>query len=700
MSEYSSELLGAQPPASAPPIKSYAKEILGTGEMRAMPDGTKMPAKSSPSVTDTFSGSAPFTSQVASGMSPDVSKQIKILSNTMGIPETSFGVIDGNLVYHDKNSGEIRRVTPSVTGATGPGDAVFRALQWLGSQFGPSLPGVAGTVAGVATAPFGGGVPGAAAAAGATDVVRQGIGNALAGAPITDIDLANAGGQAALGGAGQAGGAIVNRVFQRNPLGVAAFDRAAARDPAAVADAAAVVAEAKKRGVDLSAGQATGLNSLQAQERQLGRFPETQDTMQAFRETQRLKQVPAAIGDELNKLAPNVGGEQAIDKFRQGANAVIQKELKSRSDIAKVAYATALDDRTDRFWTPELENLLSRPSGQKGLAYAKLIAAEEGKDITVPVFENGKLVGRDVVPDWRSWDYIKRGIDSVIAEHTNDLGKVDAVGRATANTRRQMLGFLDKANPEYAAARAAYGGASEGVDTILDGGVGLLQRMKGPERQAMVEGIFGGRALMPEEVGRMRGLFKEADKLPEWNDGVRQFISGKLDNALKAENPAQAFYKSMEQDPAQRRVLRAAIGDTELVASWENLMKVLDHARKGLGEGSPTVTDLPSIMGPQTVGKAARFMGAATSPSTYLNAGNEIVAAVDQLRTPGARIKLANALLDPDAVSELRKLRMFSPTSEKALAITSRVLASVGLGATGLTTPADAAIPDAPAETK
>lgn len=704
MTDYARELLtggGAAPSPQAPaaprPATDYAASLLSGGaEMRAQPAGTRMPRADAPSVVDTFAASAPFGAQVAGGMTPDVNKQIRIYANQMGIPETKFGVIDGNVVYHDDASGEIRRVTPSVAGATGPGDAVMRALQWIGSQLGPSIPGAVGAVTGIMTAPKAGGVPGAAAGAAAGDVVRQGIGNYLAGSSVSDLDGWNVAGQAAMGGAGQAGGALVTRAFQRNPLGVQAFDRAAARDPAKVAESEALVREARARGVDLSAGQATGLRSLQQQERQLGRFPETADQMQAFAERQRLDQVPRAINEQADQIAALRGGEEAIESFRRGGEAVVKRELDARKAAAAPVYRRALDERTDRFWNEQIDQLMSRPSVKKGIAYAKLIAAEEGKDVTVPVYENGKLVGREFIPDWRSWDYIKRGIDRVIEENTDPVKGVNAYGRTVANTKRQLLGFLDKANPDYKIARAMYGDSSDGVDAVLNGGVGLLQKMKGPERQAMVDNIFGGRALMPEEVGRMRGLFVEAGKRAEWDQGVRQFIAGKLDAALKMENPAQGFFKAMEKDPAQRRVLRAAIGDSELVAGWENLMRVLDAARKGLPEGSPTVTDLQSIMGPQTVGRAARVVGAATSPQTYLNAGNLIVGAIDELRTPAARMKLADALLNPDAVKELRKLRTLPPGGPAAVALASRLLVGLGIGATGATEPSDRAIPGAP----
>ncbi|TXH43638.1 MAG: hypothetical protein E6Q97_33800 [Desulfurellales bacterium] len=700
MSDYYTELTKPEPAAAktatAAPSADWYKEISGGAEMRAQPAGTRMPSPDAPGIEDSFGGSAPFTAQLKAGFSPDVQKQIKIFANSLGLPESRFGVVEGNIVYADRD-GRIKRATPSVSGAAGPVDAFMRFGQWLGSQVGPSLPGAAGSAAGVATAPFGGGIPGAAAGAGAADVVRQGVGNYFAGSDVTDIDLLNSAGQAAMGGAGQAGGALINRAFQRNPLGVQSFERAAARDPARVAESEALVNEARARGVDLSAGQATGLRSLQMQERQLGRFPETADRMADFIERQRQTQVPDAIRAEANRIAADRGGEAAIEGFREGAGKVVAKEVSARRAAARPAYELALDNR-EPFINEPLTDLLKRPTMGEAWTKAKRLAADDGRRLPeyFETDDKGNILRVVQTPDWRAWDYIKQGVDDVVEANKNAMtGEVNSQGRAASNLKRQMLEFLDRANPDYPAARAIYGTASESVEAVLDGGVGMLQKMKGPERQAMVDNIFGARALMPEEVGRMRGLFKDAGQLEQWNQGVRQFISGKLDAALKAENVPQAFYKSMEKDPAQRRVLRAAIGDPELVAGWEKLMRVLDASRKGLPEGSPTATDLPQMLGPQTVGTAARVMGAAASPSTYLDAGNKIVAAVDQLRTPAARLKLADALLNPDAVNELKKLRMLPPWGEKTVLVTSRLLSAIGLGATGATSPADAEIPDA-----
>lgn len=128
-------------------------------------------------------------------------------------------------------------------------------------------------------------------------------------------------------------------------------------------------------------------------------------------------------------------------------------------------YSRALDNKGP-FWNEEVDKLLQRPSLQDALPLAKKIAAEQGQKITVPTYENGKLVGETVAPDWRSWDYIKQGVDAVVDANTNDFGKMTPYGRVANQTRLELLKTLDKANPDYAAARAAYAGPAQAKNAL------------------------------------------------------------------------------------------------------------------------------------------------------------------------------------------------------------------------------------------
>jgi hypothetical protein len=123
----------------------------------------------------------------------------------------------------------------------------------------------------------------------------------------------------------------------------------------------------------------------------------------------------------------------------------------------------------------DLAKLLQRPSMQDATRRALRIAQEEGRDpaslgITFnaagdPVFER--------VPSWQTLDYVKRGLDDHLDQWPRNpfTGKLelDENGRAALGTQRAFVGFVDKNNPEYAAAREAWAGPSAALGALKQG---------------------------------------------------------------------------------------------------------------------------------------------------------------------------------------------------------------------------------------
>jgi len=127
----------------------------------------------------------------------------------------------------------------------------------------------------------------------------------------------------------------------------------------------------------------------------------------------------------------------------------------------------------DAFGT-KIAPLLGRPSMQRALANAQRLVTEEGGDPTALGFdfnEAGDVILKRV-PSWQTLDYVKRGMDDVVEGYRDKTtGKLvlDTEGRAINNTLRQFLGAFDKANPDYAAARSAYGGPVRGIEAMNQG---------------------------------------------------------------------------------------------------------------------------------------------------------------------------------------------------------------------------------------
>ena len=78
-------------------------------------------------------------------------------------------------------------------------------------------------------------------------------------------------------------------------------------------------------------------------------------------------------------------------------------------------------------------------------------------------------------------------------------------------------------------------------------------------------------------------------------------------------------------------------------------------------------------------GKVGRFIGKATSPGTLLSLGDDVVEGIAALRRPAQRIALADHLLSPEGMAQLRRMTMLSPTSQKAIDIASLILTDAGI---------------------
>ncbi len=168
-----------------------------------------------------------------------------------------------------------------------------------------------------------------------------------------------------------------------------------------------------------------------------------------------------------------------------------QMMTKAHNDAAPLyekAYGTPV---SDAFLT-KAEPLLQRPSMKKALANAARIAREEGADPSELglVTDEAGNVAVSRTPTWRTLDYIKRGMDDVVEGYRDKTTRklvLDTEGRAVNNTLRSYLSLMDKANPDYAAARAAYAGPIKGIAAMNDGRKALS--LSADDLEARIRGL-------------------------------------------------------------------------------------------------------------------------------------------------------------------------------------------------------------------
>jgi len=152
----------------------------------------------------------------------------------------------------------------------------------------------------------------------------------------------------------------------------------------------------------------------------------------------------------------------------------------------------------------------------RALSNARRIALEEGRDPTTLGFDlddAGEVVLTSV-PSWQTLDYVKRGLDDVIEgyrDKTTGRLALDTEGRAVNDTLREFMRIVDAANPDYAAARAAYAGPAAEREALRRGqdalrmspnqlGVNMVNASEAQRGQMQL----GFQSALAEQAGRLR----------------------------------------------------------------------------------------------------------------------------------------------------------------------------------------------------
>lgn len=336
------------------------------------------------------------------------------------------------------------------------------------------------------------------------------------GAMSGEGDLADRAAQAAVSGltgvaaggllpsAAQAGGATakaVGSIFAKTPeLAKRIAYKAIRADGNTADDVGRLAAEANQSGVPFmpadSGENARGLLAATARAPGAGRA----------KATEALDERQNALGERVithieRDLGPIANPHRVADEQMAQASA-------TAGPLYEAAYARP---GVDAFVT-KVRPLLNRPAMAKALENARKIVLEEGGDPNALGFdfnEAGDVI-LTKVPSWRTLDYVKRGMDDVLEafrDPTTQRLNLNTQGNAINNTRKQFLAAFDAANPDYAAARAAYAGPVKGVSAMNQGRKALSltaddleERMRGmtPFEREMY--ALGARRAMAELV--------------------------------------------------------------------------------------------------------------------------------------------------------------------------------------------------------
>jgi hypothetical protein len=357
---------------------------------------------------------------------------------------------------------------------------------------------------------------------------------------------------------------------------------------------------------------------------------------------------------------------QQVQKGLQSGNfyedeARLVKELREKAGgVYKEAYDWGdVDD-------PRIVEALKNPQFQQFFAKARSIADTEasaaklrGEDpsrFALPEIykptgqftESGaEILELTKLPDVRTLDYIKRGIDASIDSGFRGQGMSTAEASALRDLRKEFVKAIDENVPAYRAARKEYAGDMEVID-------------------AMRAGMQDFKKLAPEQLQKMLSEMSDSEKTA-FRTGVARNLYDQITRSYQKRNVANEIVNDVKaiakleqlfDDPAHFRLFNAAL--TREAQMFEQAGKILagsqTQKRKFMNEALEEGNDIGQVIG-QTV------TGNPMSALTGLVARLANKATI----TPQVADKLADMLMAKNP-SEVAAVVKFLEQYEKGLA--------------------------------
>lgn len=193
---------------------------------------------------------------------------------------------------------------------------------------------------------------------------------------------------------------------------------------------------------------------------------------------------------QLTRLSDDLEG---LTGARKTAVQATQQTMASRAETATPLYQQAYADGDRAIWSPELERLSSSPTVEGAMRGAVTVWRDNVIADGYGAMNPGAMVDRGGIlsfpggklpafPNLQFWDYTKRIIDEQIEAAVSSGQNQKA--RTLTMLVQPLRTELDRQVPSYAAARNAWGGPSQYIRSIEDGGKILERSLSGEQLRA------------------------------------------------------------------------------------------------------------------------------------------------------------------------------------------------------------------------
>ena len=578
---------------------------------------------------------------------------------------------DGTPAYVDPQSLSLRKPSTFL-----PGNLV-RQVAGLAGDALPMAGGIAGGVASGPTSLIAGPALAAGGAA-AGDAARQfGAAYMDPGDPYANdakpgYNIRQTAIEAALGGVGQAGGALFNRWMSPNKLRVSDQDaRTLIRDPNAIARARQNALEAEAIGVNLTPGQASNTRSLLQYEDAAMQNPNLVDRATDFYRGQG-QQLSAAGQDVLAGISTQTDKTMGSQAFREAAGDVPTTIRRAANTTARPFYQIA-------------EEAGRTQNGGDAMAAARARwnspAVQDAMDRARQTYRIKHKQDAPMVPDFNLWDLTLREL--------RDLGNVaDREGRHTLasgykEALQDLSTQLDTAFPSYPQARAAAAPGQRLAATLEETATGTSGATGVDDRARSILAPIFERS-NPQYVATTRKAFFEAGRLDEWNQGVRSYLQDVFDRASRSQEGLNAsmLRRQVFGNVDNRDALRAAMTPQQF-EGFDRFLRVVENVSRTYPQNSLTamrgnaqaaLSEAARDTGTRALAVAERV----TSPIRFADTLGSIFEWVKQGRIDRNASRIIDNLFSADGVDYLAQMARMGPNTKQAATLTSYFLTRIG----------------------
>lgn len=216
----------------------------------------------------------------------------------------------------------------------------------------------------------------------------------------------------------------------------------------------------------------------------------------------------------------------------------------------------------------DLGKLMERPSMVKAWKQAQQLAREKGDELP-ELFENidGKMVSTGEYPDFRAWDYMKQTLWDV--EQSLYRKGANKQASAIGDTRHQLTNILDDIEPNYKAAREAWGTPSQAMELIEQG-----QRFFKDESSVVIDDLHN--MTQRDKTNYLTGMWDAAvEKMGKPQEGFKSSYS--FWDTTNVKRKLRALFPDGEEGEAMLSRLQQRIDAENRLRDVNN--KVLENSQ-------------------------------------------------------------------------------------------------------------------------